>query len=172
MLRHLRNAMLVGLLAASAGGCLRPLYGSQEYGGLAVQQGLSGIKIELDGQRLAHYLRNELEFGLRGGDPDSTTMKYRLAITASQRTDAAIVDRVTGQAEAGYMTITARYALYNMDKPARKLTEGDARVLVSYDRYQQRFATIRAARDAEIQGAKQLAEQIKTRVATYLVSAR
>jgi LPS-assembly lipoprotein len=172
MLRRLSNAVVVGFLAVSLAGCLRPLYGSQENGGLAVQDGLSGIKIELEGERLAHYLRNELEFGLRGGNPDSAPIKYRLAITANQRTDAAVVDRLTGTAESGYMTIWARYVLYPIDKSTTKLTEGDARVLVSYDRSQQRFATIRAARDAEIQGAKQLAEQIKTRVATYLVSTR
>jgi LPS-assembly lipoprotein len=172
MLLQIRNAVLVGLLAVSAGGCLRPLYGAQEYSGLAIQDGLSGVKIELEGERLAYYLRNELEFGLRGGNNDSAAQRYRLVVTVSQRTDAAVVSRITGMADSGYMTLTARYTLFSLDKPVRKLTEGDASVLVSYDRSQQRFATIRAARDAEIQGAKQMADQIKTRVATYLVSTR
>ena len=172
MRRSLSYALIVGLLATGLGGCLRPLYGQQENGGLAVQEGLQGVKVELDGQRLAHYLRNELEFGLRGGDPDPAATRYRLTVNASSRTDAAIVERLTGQAESGYMMLTARYVLYPIDNPKTKLTEGDARVLVSYDRFQQRFVTIRAARDAEIQGAKQLAEQIRTRIATYLVSTR
>jgi LPS-assembly lipoprotein len=38
----------------------------------------------------------------------------------------------------------------------------------SYDRTSQRFANIRAARDAEIRDAKVLADQIKTRLAVAL----
>jgi LPS-assembly lipoprotein len=163
--------MLTGLVALGLTGCFRPLYGSQEFGGLAVQKGLSGIKIELDGERLAHYLRNELEFGLRGGDPSITAITHRLVIQADQRTSAVIVDRIQGTAESGYMTLTAKYTLFsvNVTKPE---TTGDATVVVSYDRSQQRFATLRAARDAEIQGARQLADQIKTRIAGYLASKR
>jgi LPS-assembly lipoprotein len=166
-----KRSLVIGLLALGLAGCFRPLYGSQEFGGLAVQRGLSGIKIELDGERLAHYLRNELEFGLRGGDPTVAVTTHRLVIRADQKTSAVIVDRIQGTAESGYMTLTAKYTLFPVNAPKAE-TEGDATVVVSYDRSQQRFATLRAARDAEIQGARQLADQIKTRVAGYLASKR
>jgi LPS-assembly lipoprotein len=169
--RRIRYCSVAILLSLGLAGCFRPLYGAQEYGGLAVQKGLSGIKIELDGERLAHYLRNELEFGLRGGDPSMATITHRLVIRADQRTAAVIVDRLQGTAESGYMTLTAKYLLYPLNAP-RPETEGDATVVVSYDRSQQRFATLRAARDAEIQGARQLADQIKTRIAGHLASKR
>ncbi len=171
MLRSFRSITLVGVLALGLGGCLRPLYGTAEFGGLAVQQGLAGVSIDLQGERLAHYLRNELEFGLRGGNPDVAPLTHKLRIVATQRTAAAVVDRLTGAAESGYMTLTAKYWLFPNGKSVAE-TEGEAVALVSYDRSQQRFATIRAARDAEIQGAKQLAEQIKTRVAAHMASKR
>jgi LPS-assembly lipoprotein len=40
----------------------------------------------------------------------------------------------------------------------------------SYDRFPQRFASVRAARDAEIRVAKLLADQIRTRVAAHLAT--
>jgi LPS-assembly lipoprotein len=171
MVRLFRSAALVSLLALGLGGCFRPLYGSAEYGGLAVQQGLAGVSIELQGERLAHYLRNELEFSLRGGNPDAAPVTHRLVISVRQTTAATVIDRLTGAAESGYMTLTAKYALFPKGKSAFE-TDGEATALISYDRSQQRFATTRAARDAEIQGAKQLAEQIKTRVAAYMASKR
>jgi LPS-assembly lipoprotein len=171
MVRFSRSTIVIALLSLGLGGCFRPLYGSAEFGGLAVQQGLAGVSIDIQGERMAHYIRNELEFNLRGGDPNVAPVTHRLVVTAKQVTAAAVVDRLTGTAESGYMTISAKYWLYPKDK-SKADTEGDASVLVSYDRSQQRFATTRAARDAEIQGAKQLAEQIKTRIAAYLASKR
>jgi LPS-assembly lipoprotein len=171
MVRFSRSTIIIGLVTLGLGGCLRPLYGSAEFGGLAVQQGLAGVSIDIQGERMAHYIRNELEFSLRGGDPSVAPVTHRLLVTARQNTAAAVVDRLTGTAESGYMTISAKYWLYPKDTTKAE-TEGDASVLVSYDRSIQRFASSRAARDAEIQGAKQLAEQIKTRIASYMASKR
>jgi LPS-assembly lipoprotein len=171
MQKLLRATAIAVVLGLGLGGCLRPLYGTAEYGGLAVNEPLKGVKIELQGERLAHYLRNELEFNLRGGDPGPAPATYRLAIYAQQTTQTAIVDRITGFAETASMQIDAKFSLFANGKPA-PLTEGDARVVVGYDRSQQRFASIRSARDAEITGARQMAEQIRTRVAAYLASQR
>lgn len=166
-----RHVLIASLLSVALAGCFRPLYGSAEYGGLAVQRGLAGIKIELEGERLAHYVRNELDFELRGGTPENVPTTHRLTVAATQNVSSAIIERNTGAAESGVMTIEAKYALYALNS-AKVVTEGQAQVVVSYDRSQQRFATVRAARDAEIRGAKQLAEQIKTRIASHLASSR
>jgi LPS-assembly lipoprotein len=48
------------------------------------------------------------------------------------------------------------------------VTQGTATGTTSYDRFPQRFANVRAARDAEIRLAKLLAEQVKTRLAATL----
>ena len=171
MVRFSRFTIITGFLAVGLGGCFRPLYGTAEFGGLAIQQGLAGVSVDISGERMAHYIRNELEFSLKGGDPNVAPVTHRLVVSAKQNTAAAVIDRITGTAESGYMTISAKYWLYPKDK-TKADTEGDASVLVSYDRSQQRFATTRAARDAEIQGAKQLAEQIKTRIAAHMASKR
>ncbi len=171
MRRTLGTGLLIAALSVGLGGCLRPLYGQPEFGGLAVQKGLQGIKIEIEGERLAHYLRNELEFGLRGGDPSPGQLTHRLTITVTQSVASAIVDRITGAAESATLTLDATYALYPLG-PGPAVTSGTAKVVVSYDRSQQRFASLRSARDAEIQGARQMAEQIKVRIASYLATPR
>ena len=167
----LRATVVAVTLGIGLGGCFRPLYGTAEYGGLAINEPLKSVRIELQGERLAHYLRNELEFNLRGGDPGPAPMTHRLVIVARQNTQAAIVDRITGVAEQASIQIDAQYTLYADGKPA-PLTQGEARVVVGYDRSQQRFASIRSARDAEITGARQMAEQLRTRIAAYLASQR
>ncbi len=164
-----RQAALAGLLAIGLAGCLRPLYGSPEFNGAGAQAGLAGVAINVQGERLAHYIRNELEFNLRGGDPTPAQRRYELAITTVSRTAGPIVDRVAGVAESAVVTIEARYALKEIGK-SPTLNEGTAVANVSYDRSAQRFANIRAARDAEIQAARILADQIRSRVASYLAT--
>jgi LPS-assembly lipoprotein len=160
---------IAGCLALGLAGCFRPLYGSAEFGGLAAQQGLAGVSVNVQGERLAHYLRNELEFNLKGGDPAGAPTRYTLVVTASSRTGGAIVDRLSGVAESAALFIDATYVLAEPGR-TRPVNEGSATVVVSYDRSQQRFANIRAARDAEIQGARQLADQIRSRVASFIAT--
>jgi LPS-assembly lipoprotein len=171
IVRSFQSILVAGFFALGLQGCFKPLYGSAEFGGLNIQQGLAGVSIDVQGERLAHYLRNELEYSLRGGNPDNQPTTHRLVVVAKQTLSTAIVDRVAGVAESATLVIDAKYSLFPKDKNVAA-TDGDARVLVTYDRSQQRFASVRAARDAEIQGTKQLADQIKTRIASYLASNR
>ena len=116
--------------------------------------------------RFGHFLRNELIFALNGsGQPKPK--RYRLAVTYDQRLQSAIINTVTGRAETANVTGEASYTLSNLadDKP---VTTGKATGQVSYDRSPQRFATVRAARDAEIRLAKVLSDQLRTRLATAL----
>jgi LPS-assembly lipoprotein len=172
MTRQLKALSLILFISLGVTGCFRPLYGSPEFGGLAIQQGLAGVSIEVGGDRLEHYLRNELEFNLRGDGDQSAPRTHRLVVSPRSRLNTAIVDRVSGSAESVALVIDANFKLYALNKPTIELMSETATAAVSYERSIQRFASIRAARDAEIRGAKQLAEQIKTRVAAYLATNR
>jgi LPS-assembly lipoprotein len=168
-MRRIAHAVAATILALGLAGCLRPLYGSPEFNGLSAQQGLAGVAINVDGDRLAHYLRNELEFGLRGGNSTAAAPTHQLTVAATTRTVGAIVDRITGVAESASLIIEADYTLRETGKSVA-VNQGKATVVVSYERSAQRFANVRAARDAEIQGARQLADQIRGRVASYLAT--
>jgi LPS-assembly lipoprotein len=62
-----------------------------------------------------------------------------------------------------------RYKLTSLDGQT-VITSGTATGYATYDRSAQRFATVRAARDADIRLAKTLAEQMRTRLAAALAT--
>lgn len=163
---RLAVAVLVG---GSVGGCFRPLYGptasGENLGAL-----LAAIEVETvqapDGQeRLGHFLRSELVFDLDGSGKPSPK-RFRLATSVSERVQTPIVSSITGRAEAGTLFGSVAYKVAGLD--GRLVTEGIAQGSATYDRTAQRFANVRAARDAEIRLAKMLSEQIKTRIASAL----
>jgi len=161
--RSLRAALAVmSTLMVSA--CLKPLYGGPE--GAALQSDLQAIAVDPIAERAGHYLANELHF-LLNGTGSEVPPKYRLQIVLRERLQASLVDSVTQRATAGSIVIDADYKLVPISGGA-PITSGVAFTFASYDRSSQRFANIRAARDAEIRDAKVLADQIKTRIALAL----
>jgi LPS-assembly lipoprotein len=65
---------------------------------------------------------------------------------------------------------TARFSLKDQD--GRTVFAGTARANATYQRDEQRFASVRAARDADIRVAKLLADDIRQRLAAHFASAR
>jgi RND superfamily putative drug exporter len=72
-----------------------------------------------------------------------------------------------GTTPTGTLVANIKYSLEDM-AGAKVYTEGVATSTATYDRSVQRFASQRAARDAEIRLASVLADQIKTRLAAVL----
>ena len=161
--RSLRAAILV-MTSLTLSACLKPMYGGLE--GAALQNDLQAIAIDPIPERAGHYLANELRF-LLNGTGSEVTPKYRLQIVLRERIQASLVDSVTQRATAGAIVMDADYKLIPVNGGA-PVASGVAFTFASYDRSSQRFANIRAARDAEIRDAKVLAEQIKTRIAMAL----
>lgn len=161
--RSVRAAVAISTCLVLAG-CLKPMYGGPE--GAALQSDLQAIAIDPIPERAGHYLANELHFLLNGTGSD-VPPKYRLQIVLRERIQASLVDSVTQRATASSIVIDADYKLVPVGGGA-PITSGVAFTFASYDRSSQRFANIRAARDAEIRDAKVLAEQIKTRLAMAL----
>jgi LPS-assembly lipoprotein len=91
-----------------------------------------------------------------------------LQINLRERVQTSLVDTISQRATAGSVVMDADYKLTAIDGGA-PIISGAAFTFSSYDRTSQRFANIRAARDAEIRDAKILAEQIKTRISAALV---
>lgn len=166
--RGLRLALAVGLVLGLSA-CFRPLYGPTA-SGEPMQAALAAVQVDdvamaQDQERLGHYLRSELIFALDGsGQP--APKRYRLKMQGSEAVTTPIVSSTTARAEAGTLIGTVKYALESLD--GRIVTEGVATSTATYDRSIQRFASLRAARDAEIRLAKVLADQIKTRIASVL----
>ena len=168
------RAVRLGLglgLALTLSACFRPLYGPTA-SGEPMQAALAAIQVEevvmaQDQERLGHYLRSELIFDLDGSGQNAVPKRYRLKMQGSETVTTPIVSATTARAEAGTIIGTIKYSLESLDG-TRIITEGVATSTATYDRSIQRFASLRAARDAEIRLAKVLADQIKTRVASVL----
>lgn len=163
---------LVSLMAVPLSACFRPLYGPTASGepmaALLASVQVDDVSTASGQERLGHYLRSELIFDLDGSGQPSPK-RYRLKLAGSESIQTPIVSAQTGRAEAGTLVGTVRFSLENLDG-TKIISEGVATSTTTYDRSIQRFASLRAARDAEIRLAKTLAEQIKTRIASVLVT--
>jgi LPS-assembly lipoprotein len=167
------RAAALAVLALGLAGCFRPLYGPTASGeplGLL----LAGIEVApveaVQGQeRLGHFLRSELIFDLDGSGQPSPR-RYRLLLSANERVQTAIVSSITGRAESATLVGSVSYKLQTPD--GAPVTDGVAQASATYDRSVDRYASVRAARDAEIRVAKQLSEQIKIRLASILSAQR
>lgn len=157
-------AILPALLLA---GCLHPLYGTMADGG-AVAEEMKAIEVEPVPARLGHYLGDALIFALNGTG-SHVPAKYKLIVTPHEGVQTPLIDTVTGLASAATVIVTANYVLVPLDGGA-PITQGTAFVAASYDRTSQRFSDMRAARNAEQRDARQLADQIRIRLAAALAT--
>ena len=175
---NLLKAGLVGRIAALlalglvVSGCMRPLYGELS-AAHSVRPELQAIDVKPIEDVTGYYLREELIFILTGGAPDSQLgpAKYQLTVETSDRTLAAALDTSeseTGRADAASVQVTARYRL--TDLKGGLVLEGSVVASGSIDRLTQRFAALRAVRDAKIRVAKTLADMIHTRLAAHFAS--
>lgn len=170
-----RNLLKLGLVAGMAltlSACFKPLYGPTASGGNLAAI-LAAIEVEkvgvpLDQEEFAHELRNDLIYQLNGsGLPTVKTHKLRLGY--SQGVTSPIIDSETGRATTSSITGTVDYTLISNDGKTIS-AQGRVQTLVTYERPSQRFASLRALRDARLRMAKELAVQIRTRLAATLSS--
>ncbi len=160
----LRAALVSLTLGVSLAGCFQPMYGGPS--GQALVQDFQAIKVEPIPERIGHYLANDLIFALNGTG-STVQPRYRLVVNVKQRVQAPLVDTVSGRATSGMLLVDADYRLLPI-AGGPPIASGVAFTTASYDRTSQRFANLRAARDAEIRSARSLADQIRTRLATDL----
>jgi LPS-assembly lipoprotein len=155
------------LVAFALSGCIQPLYGPLSAGGDVAGE-LQAIAIDPIPNRLGHYLGDDLIFALNGTG-SHVPPKYRLTVTVSESSQTPLLDTVTGYPTAASVVVNADYVLLPVQGGA-PITKGHVTALASYDRTSQRFADIRAARDAEIRNAKTLADQISTLIASAIAA--
>jgi LPS-assembly lipoprotein len=115
-----------------------------------------------------HYLRSELIYALNGSG-SATPKRYRLNLALSQSQSSPVVNSQIGTASSIILGGTLTYTLTSLDG-STVITQGTATSTTSFDRFPQRFANIRASRDAEIRLAKTLAEQVRTRLSATLAT--
>jgi LPS-assembly lipoprotein len=166
--RHLAGAaMLAGMLA----GCFQPMYADRSLtGGTGpnLREAMRDVEIaKIDG-RVGQEIRNDIIFELSGGLGNPAGAPYRLNLQVATSSNSAIIDVQTGLPDNETVSLDVTYKLQNVADEKIVLTD-KAIARVTIDRTQQRYARVRALRDAENRAAKLISEQIRTRVASYFL---
>jgi LPS-assembly lipoprotein len=152
------------LFALPAAGCFQPLYGEAVHPGLTAE--MQAIAIEPIKDRIGHYLGDDLSATLNGTGA-TPEPKYRLTVIIAETSTTPTVTSQLQVANAATVSVIATYTLQPAGGADAVLT-GAANSAAVYDRTEDRFANLRAQRDAEIRIAKSLASEIELRLAAYL----
>ena len=152
-------AALVGL-----GGCFQPLYGEAAHPGLT--EDMRAVEVAPIPDRIGHYLGDDLVSRMNGSG-ETPPPKYRLTVKLSQSTNAPTIESQIGTADAATVIGQAKFDLIRIENGALIYT-GSATATAVYDRFSQSYANLRAARDAEIRIARELANEIALRVGAAL----
>jgi LPS-assembly lipoprotein len=168
-------ALAIGGLLA---GCFQPLYGEYSPSGSPLlREQLSAVNIlqidapkGSDEARLAVEIRNALLFDLTGGGAEAPPV-HRLKIAISSTRSSIIVDINTSRPDIENYGITATYTLTEL-ATGKIVVTGQTFSRVSYDipGQEQRYARLRGLRDAESRAAKVIADNIRSRLASYFIA--
>ena len=173
----LRMAAVIGLGALNAA-CFQPLYASRSFNGeRPIGVALAQVQIErVDApngtpeSRIAVELQEALKVEINGTEgliSPTHTLKVRMNVGRS----SIMNDSTTGRVLAEITGIDASFVLTEL-ATGKVVMRGStfSRVSSDYPGQQQRFARVRARVDAETRAAKVIAENVRTRVASYFVA--
>ncbi|MDK9696571.1 MAG: LPS assembly lipoprotein LptE [Siculibacillus sp.] len=168
-LRRLLFGLALGLAAAGLTACAdvpRPLYGKAAGTATAMRT----IDVAAVPGRVGQQVRNELVFRLHGGAGDVEGKPvHRLELTVTSIDNAVGVERYRNLPAAYVERITATYALIDIASGAT-VTSGTSFAQAAYDYSPQRYADVRAKRDAENRVATVVAEDIRTKLAVHFAA--
>ncbi|ACI91510.1 putative lipoprotein [Afipia carboxidovorans OM5] len=168
----------IGVLGALTAGCFQPMYAEHTpNGGPGLRQKLQQVEFVplnvSNGSREARLgvaIRNAMMFDAYGSAVGLPPL-YKLTLRLSTQRLSIIVDPTTARPDIENYGIDAYYELREIgtNKP---LVNGTATARVSFDNpgQEQRFARDRGLRDAEDRAAKEIADKISTRLASFFFS--
>jgi LPS-assembly lipoprotein len=171
----------MGLVAGLGGltaGCFQPMYGDSKVVPTAgLDDRLGAVEVmpinAAKGTRLARVgveVRNDLIYKLTGGGPAQTTA-YELTIQLTSTQQQVIVDINSGRPDIQEYTVIAAFKLVDVTTGKAVLTDTTfGRVSYNIPGQQQRFAGERGLRDAEDRAAGVVADNIRSRLASYFVA--
>src|SRR5215212_10423064 len=176
--RNLFRIAAVIALGALNAACFQPLYASRSVsGGTPLGTQMAQVQVEhVDApngtpeSRIAVELQNALDFEMNGGGgliSPTHTLKVRMSVGRS----SIITDVTTGRVLSEITGIDSTFTLTEL-ATGKAVMAGRTftRVSSDYPGQQQRFARVRARLDAENRAAKVIAENVRTRVASFFVA--
>ncbi|MGD9866711.1 MAG: LPS assembly lipoprotein LptE [Hyphomicrobiales bacterium] len=145
-------------------GACQPLYGTS-VSGESVKDLMAQVDVNTIPGRVGQQLRNELIFSTtRGGHGQPA--RYSLDIAIKEFISSVNVER-TGDVLGEVYNLSAKFQLRRIEN-GEVVVDGASHARAAYDRYDPIFSNIRARVDAENRAARDIAENIRTRLAAYL----
>ncbi|WP_157928905.1 LPS assembly lipoprotein LptE [Pararhizobium haloflavum] len=165
------SAVVFGLVTAlSLSACqVSPLYGDRSLS--ASNNVAASVAVDPVGDRVSQEVRNQLIFLFQGGAGAPADPRYRLQLSVNRSVQGILREAIDGQPTGQTLTLSAQYRLVEVAS-TREVASGSQEIAVSYDDFDQAFADVRAMRDAEDRGARELAQRISTDVAMTLRAER
>lgn len=174
-LRIAGRLLVVAVLAAFTAGCFQPMYAERSDGKPALRERLAGIEVpQLNypqasrEARVGLNIRNALMFKMYG-DAVGGPPTHRLLLRLTTSRTSVILDTTTQLPAVENYGIDVTYELKDNATDKTVLT-GTTFARVSYDipGQEQRFAKNRGLRDAEDRAAGVIADNINTRLASFM----
>jgi LPS-assembly lipoprotein len=171
-IRSTRRAALLLALAGFAmvvSACtVTPLYSAREDGSTGTMPVAGTVGIAPVSDRVAQQVRNRLVFLFTGGSAEPAAPDYTVTLTVTRALTAGATVQRPGLYEptAGVATVTASYMI--RDRAGVVKAKGRRVASAAYDRPQQEYAVLRAARDAEDRAAREVAELLRLAIGTQL----
>jgi LPS-assembly lipoprotein len=166
--------LAVAALAALTAGCFQPMYAEHADGTPGLREKLMGVELppvdkpnSSRDARLGVEIRNALAFKLYGNATGSPPT-HRLVIRFTTSDYSLMTDPSTGLPTSENYGIDAQFNLIE-NATGKSVMTGTTFSRVSFDipGSYQRFARARAFRDAEDRACQDVAERIKTRLASF-----
>lgn len=143
----------------------KPLYGVSS-SGAGAQRRMARVDFAPIPGRVGQRIRNELVFQATGGGGGGEAPNQRLEVALKESLTSTLV-RVDGEAAGSIYAIEASFRLIDVNNK-QVIFQGTSVARASFERFSSVYSNVRAREDAENRAATTVAEDIKTRLATYL----
>lgn len=161
----IKSFALVGLLALSACG-YQPLYATRDDGS-SVSQQLAEVSVVPQSTRVGQLVRNEIVQSTR---PAGTQAQDRFYLKFQAKGDAqTLIDTADTVHRRLAYNLTTKFQLVDAATNS-VIFSGRAFSRVPYDRLDASFANVQARVNAEEQAAKQVGQEMRTRLAAFLAT--
>jgi len=159
-------ALLPPLAGCSDGG-LRPLYGVSA-SGARVEERLAQLDVAPIPGRVGQRIRNEVIFQNTGGG-NQLPPTHRLEVAIKETVLSTLV-RPDGESFGQIYAIEASFRIIKLSDN-RVVLQGTSHARAAFERFQSVYSNVRAREDAENRAARTIADDLKTRAATYMSGA-
>lgn len=158
-----RQTILAAIALILSGCGFQPLYGVHSDG--QVIEDLSFVNVAPMADRIGQQLHNELE-RLLHPNGKAPRARYRLSAELTESKSSLAVKKSAFATRAN-LKVTATYRLQQAYSGEQRFSSSNS-ITVSYNIFDSQFATLMAEKDARKRAIRELAQEIRIRLAVYL----